>query len=390
MIGGELWGAVTFAAVREPRVWSPAEINRCRVVALMFANALARKAADERLHSALNEVAGLRDRLRQENSYLRHELSALRGTSSIVGYSPAFRRVLEQIRQVAGTDSTVLLIGETGTGKTMLAGQIHELSARSEPALVRVNCAHMPATWWTAEPGVVEAGVSVNGEARHDLRMPLVDGSTVFLDEIEDLPLEAQATLMRVLQHLQKRPSRKGGTAARVPVRIIAATRKDLKRCIADGSFRDDLYYRLNVFPIHVPPLRERREDIPLLVWRFVDEFSIEYGKPIDAIDQESMDALQAYAWPGNARELRNVVERALIAPSGRRLRIPLTAPNGPAPSTRRSRRTLAAVEKEHITAVIAACGGWPQGKNRSAARLGLSLDALVAKMDELGLTAGH
>ena len=165
-----------------------------------------------------------------------------------------------------------------------------------------------------------------------------------------------------------------------MPVRIIAATRKDLKRCIAEGSFRDDLYYRLNVFPIHIPPLRERREDIPLLVWRFVDEFSVAYGKPVDAIDQESMEALQAHAWPGNARELRNAVERAMIALTKRRLRIPLTAPTVSDRSPR-GRRTLAAVEKEHITLVIAACGGWPLGKNRSAARLGLSPDALQAKM---------
>jgi len=324
MIGGEVWGALTFATVREPRVWTAAEINRFRVVALIFANALARKAADKRRHAALIEIAELRDRLRHENSYLRHELNARLGTFSIVGHSPAFRRVLEQIRQVAGTDSTVLLIGETGTGKTMLASQIHELSARSEPALVRVNCAQLSASWWTLEPAPGEKGTRVNGDAKHDVRMPLADGSTVFLDEIADLPLEAQANLTRVLRHGQKRPATKteGG---RVPVRIIAATRKDLKRCIAEGSFRDDLYYQLNVFPIHIPPLRERREDIPLLVWRFVDEFSLEYGKPVDAIDQESMEALQGYAWPGNARELRNMVERAMIAPTGRRLHIPLT-----------------------------------------------------------------
>lgn len=382
MIAGEVWGALTFATVREPRVWSAAEINRFRVVALIFANALARKAADKHRHAALNEIAELRDRLRHENSYLRHELNARLGTTSIVGHSPAFRRVLEQIRQVAGTDTTVLLVGETGTGKTTLAGQIHELSARSEPALVRVNCAQLSASWWTVEPGVGETVAHLNGEAKHDIRMPLADGSTVFLDEIADLPLEAQANLTRVLH--QKRPFKKGG-AGRVPVRIIAATRKDLKRCIAEGLFRDDLYYRLNVFPIHIPPLRERREDIPLLVWRFVDEFSLEYGKPVDAIDQESMEALQAHAWPGNARELRNVVERAMIAPTGRRLHIPLAGPSGSDRSPR-SRRTLAAVEKEHITAVIAACGGWPLGKNRSAARLGLSPAALEAKMVELGL----
>ena len=246
-IGGEVWGALSFAALREPRVWSAAEINRFRVVALIFANALARKAADERQHAAMFEIAGLRDRLRHENSYLRHEVNVLLGTSSIVGNSPPFRRVLEQIRQVAGTESTVLLLGETGTGKTMLAGQIHELSARSEPALVRVNCARLSASWWTSEPAAGEAGAHFIRDAGYDVRLPLADGGTVFLDEIADLPLESQANLTRVLQSSQKRPSKKN-EVGRMPVRIIAATRKDLKRCIAEGSFRDDLYYRLNVF----------------------------------------------------------------------------------------------------------------------------------------------
>ena len=338
IVGGEVWGALTFATVREPRIWTAAEINRFRVVALIFANALARKSADERQHAALFEIASLRDRLRHENSYLRHELNARLGTSSIVGHSPAFRRVLEQIRQVAGTDSTVLLVGETGTGKSTLAGQIHELSARSEPALVRVNCAQLPASWWAVEPAAGAAGIRLNGNAAYDVRLPLADGSTVFLDDIADLPLESQANLTRVLHSAPKRPSRRRG-AGRTPVRIIAATRKDLKRCIAEGSFRDDLYYRLNVFPIPVPPLRERREDIPLLVWRFVDELSAEYGKPVDAIDQESMDALQAYAWPGNAREVRNVVERAMIALAGRRLRIPVTPPARPAAMHKSSKK---------------------------------------------------
>ena len=388
MIGGEIWGALTFATVRATRAWSEAEVNRFRVVALLFANALARKASDERLRATLTEMADLRDRLRHENWYLRHEVNALLGTSSVVGNSPAFRRVLEQIRQVAETESTVLLVGETGTGKTMLAGQIHEFSARREPALVRVNCAHVSASWWISEPVVSEPGANLNGVARHDVRLPLADGSTVFLDEIADLPLEAQANLARAVQCGPMRRSGKGG-AARMPVRIIAATRKDLKRCIAEGTFRDDLYYRLNVFPIHVPPLRERREDIPLLVWRFVDEFSAEYGKPIDAIDQESMDALQTYSWPGNARELRNVVDRAMIARTGRRLRIPPPA-NDAYPSRRRRDRTLAAVEKEHITSVVAACGGWPRARTRAAARLGLSLAALKAKVAELGLYASQ
>ena len=219
------------------------------------------------------------------------------------------------------------------------------------------------------------------------MRLQLANGSTVFLDEIADLPLEAQANLARVVQDRQIRPLGKRQRRCRCDVRIIAATRKDLKRCIEEGTFRDDLYYRLNVFPIHVPPLRERREDIPLLVWRFVDEFSAAYGKPIDAIDQESMAALQDYAWPGNARELRNVVERAMIARTGRRLRIPppatrcvSLAATQPSHARRPSRRSTS-------SDVVAACGGWPRARNRAAARLGLSPAALKAKVAELGST---
>jgi formate hydrogenlyase transcriptional activator len=380
IVGGEVWGALTFAAIREPRSWTPAEINRLRVVALLFANAVARKMADERLRKAIDEMTGLRDRLREENLYLRHELRALIGTPPIVGHSPSIRHVLEQVRQVGPTDSTVLLAGETGTGKTLLAAQIHEMSARSEHAMVRVNCARASVAWMEDE--LVGSEQGLNAEPRHVGRLELASGSTVFFDEIADLPLEAQASLTRLLQDRQIQPVG-GSRPLRVDVRIIAATRKDLKRCIEEGAFRDDLYYRLNVFPIHVPPLRDRREDIPLLVWRFVDEFSEAYGKPVDAIDQASMAALQAYSWPGNARELRNVVERAMIVPTGRRLRIPLL-PNGSG-SKRRS-ETLAALEKEHITSILAACGGRIHGRGGAAARLGLSPKALGAKITRLGI----
>jgi transcriptional regulator with GAF, ATPase, and Fis domain len=208
-------------------------------------------------------------------------------------------------------------------------------------------------------------------------RLELADNSTVLLDEIADLPLEAQASLTRALQDRQIQPL---GSArpVKVDVRIIAATRRDLPACIAAGTFRDDLYYLLNVFPIHVPPLRARTEDIPLLVWRFIDEFSDAYGKPIDAVDRESMAALQRYPWPGNAREVRNVVERAIIVAAGRHLRIPL--PDG-AGTSHAQNTTLAAIEKKHIAMVLAECEGRVHGKDGAAARLGLTPRALQAKM---------
>jgi transcriptional regulator with GAF, ATPase, and Fis domain len=353
-------------------------INRLRVVALIFANVLARKQADESVREALAAVAGLRDRLRDENAYLRRELLSFTGAPVIVGHSSGVRRVLEQVRQVASTDSPVLLIGETGTGKALLAARIHELSGRGERAMVRVNCASLSAGGIESELFGSDRGSYGDAEARHVGRLELANSSTVFLDEIADLPAETQATLTRVLQERQLHPP---GSArpVKVDIRIIAATRRDLTRCIAEGTFRDDLYYRINVFPIHVPPLRERPEDIPLLVWRFVDEFAETYGKPIDTIDSESMAMLQQHAWPGNARELRNVVERAMIVSAGRRLRIPLpTADDG------RQNDTLMAVEKRHITSVLAACGGRIHGKHGAAARLGLTARALEARMTRL------
>lgn len=290
--------------------------------------------------------------------------------------------MLEQVRQVAATESTVLLFGETGTGKTLLAARIHELSARSERAMVRVNCASLSAARIENELFGSDRWSPVEAGPRHVGLLELANTSSVFLDEIADLPLEAQAGLARALQQKQFQPL---GSARpiKVDLRIIAATRHDLTRRIDEGTFRDDLYYLLNVFPIHVPPLRDRPEDIPLLVWRFVDELSGAYGQPIDAIDKPTMAALQAYDWPGNARELRNAVERAMIVASCRHLRIPL--PGRGTGAMRRS-QTLAGIEKEHITAVLAACNGQITGKGGAAARLGLTPGALMSRMTRLGI----
>jgi formate hydrogenlyase transcriptional activator len=336
VIGGQVWGALSFATTREPRAWTPDIINRLRVVALLFANVLERRRADEALRRALAESADLRNRLREENAYLRHELTRSTGGRAIVGHSAPMRRVLQQVREVANTDSTVLISGETGTGKALVAARIHELSKRRDRALVRVNCVSPSAAWIEGELFGSDEGSYARAESRRVGRLELAAQSTIVLDEIADLPLDAQAALTRVLQEKQIQP-RGSARPVSVDIRVIATTRKDLARCVAEGTFRDDLGYLLNVFPIHVPPLRERPEDIPLLVWRFVDEFSASLGKVIEAIDNGSMAALQAYPWPGNARELRNVVERAMIVASDRRLRIPLSG--GPTPPSARAAR---------------------------------------------------
>jgi len=295
--------------------------------------------------------------------------------------------VLEQIEQVAGTDSTVLLLGETGTGKELFATQIHELSARRGRAMVRVNCAAIPATLIESELFGREKGAFTGALARQVGRFELADHSTIFLDEIGDLPLEVQAKLLRVIA--ERQIERLGNpTPIAVDTRMIAATHRNLEHCISEGTFREDLYYRLNVFPISVPPLRERVEDIPLLVWRFVEEFSNAFGKRVDAIDRETLAAIQQYTWPGNIRELRNVVERAMIASTSTRLTI--TPPQVSASATRRSPK-LIDVEKEHIHGVLESTGWRIRGPGGAADRLGLKPTTLETRMAKLGLRRpGH
>jgi PAS domain S-box-containing protein len=341
-IRGRTWGAITFATARAPRTWSTEILNRLRVVAAMFANVLARKHTDQLLRQRSTENAALRARLRDENAYLRRELNTLTGAPAIVGHSAGIRRVLEAVRQAAATDATVLLVGETGTGKSLLAARMHELSARRARAMVRINCASLAAASVDGDLVAREKGTYLDGEVRHPGLLELASGSTLFLDEVADLPADAQARLARVLQSGEIQPHGHGRAIA-VDLRVIAATRRDLVASVKQGAFRDDLYYRLNVLPIHVPPLRERRDDIPLLVWRFVDEFAATYGKTIDTIDQESMTGLLQYPWPGNARELRNVVERAMIVATGPRLDIRLPAARAKARNgtKRRGKRKL-------------------------------------------------
>ena len=237
------------------------------------------------------------------------------------GQSPAARRVMELVEQVAETDSTVLLLGETGTGKEVFASRIHELGSRRHRPMVRVNCAAIPSTLIESELFGREKGAFTGALARQVGRFELADKATIFLDEIGDLPLDVQVKLLRVLEEGQI--ERLGSPQAiKVDTRIIAATHQDLQQRMADGAFREDLFYRLNVFPIRVPPLRERVEDIPGLVWQFVAEFTKTFGKRIDSISPESIKALQQYPWPGNIRELRNIVERATIVSTGAHLTI--------------------------------------------------------------------
>ena len=314
--------------------------------------------------------------------YLRPQTHEPLGSGAIVGQSAAIRAVLEQARQVAATDSTALLLGETGTGKELIATQIHELSARRARAMVRVNCSAIPSTLIESELFGREKGAFTGAFARQIGRFELADHSTIFLDEIGDLPADVQVKLLRVLE--ERQIERLGSPKAiHVNVRIIAATHRNLEKRIVEGTFREDLFYRLNVFPIVVPPLRERPEDIPLLVWRFVDEFSRSYGKRVDAIPRHNIAALQDYTWPGNIRELRNVVERAMIVATGPQLTI--AVPTRSLAAVQRSTR-MADVEKEHIRSVLESTGWRIRGSRGAADRLGLRPTTLETRMAKLGL----
>jgi formate hydrogenlyase transcriptional activator len=379
-LGQRIVGVVSFGVTRSERQWSPEILQRLRLAASLFANALGRRSNDGAPRLALAEVRHLSDHLRGDTAWRREVGSTL--DPSPVGWSAAIRRVEEQVRQVAETDATVLLLGETGSGKEVFASQIHELSRRRGRGMVRVNCAAIPATLIESELFGREKGAYTGALTRQVGRFELADGSTIFLDEIGDLPSDVQVKLLRVLE--DKQIERLGSSkVTKVDTRIIAATHRDLEKRIEADTFREDLYYRLNVFPIRVPPLRERTEDIPRLIWRFVEDFSAAFGKRVESIATDNMEMLQRYAWPGNVRELRNLVERAVIGATGPRLTIAL--PQHSAAAGRRSVK-LADVEKEHIKSVLDSTRWRIRGVGGAAEYLGLKATTLETRMAKLGL----
>jgi formate hydrogenlyase transcriptional activator len=380
-IGGRVVGAVAFHVLSDQRSWPPDVLQRSSLVATAFGHVLARRSGDDALHQALTEVERLRAQLHHEDLYLRAEAHERLGSAIIVGQGQAIAHVLDQVRQVAATGSTVLLLGETGTGKELFATQIHELSSRSRHTMVRVNCSAIPSTLIESELFGRERGAFTGALARQVGRFELADQSTIFLDEIGDLPLDIQVKLLRVLE--ERQIERLGNPKPiHVDTRIIAATHRDLEQRVAAGAFREDLFYRLNVFPIRIPPLRERAEDIPLLVWRFVEEFSQTFGKTVQAISHENLEALQRYEWPGNIRELRNVIERAMIVATTPRLTI--AVPTHAAPPKPLER--LNEFEKEHIRRVLEITGWRIRGSAGAAERLGMRPTTLETRMAKLGL----
>jgi len=376
---------------------------------------LERLHAEEALRATLTELEMLKNRLQAENVYLQEELRHEHNFEEIVGNSPALLEMLRQIESVAATDATVLICGETGTGKELVARALHDRSARQARPLVKVNCGAISAGLVESELFGHVKGAFTGALERRVGRFELADGGTIFLDEVGELPLETQVKLLRVLQEQEFEPVGSSRTV-RVDVRVIAATNRDLDEAVREGRFRADLFYRLHVFPIQVPPLRARPSDIPQLVMFFLTRFARKLGKQIDTVPQSVMDLLSTYAWPGNIRELQNLIERAVVLSPGPVLRLDrtllpgltvnatalspagvgaalLTPDQDPELLVRSSLRpvpeaaqTLEAVEKQHILTVLKQTGGVIEGLHGAAKILNLHPNTLRSRMKKMGI----
>ncbi len=328
-----------------------------------------------------------RARLREQNLYLQEEIKSVHNFGEIVGRSSALAAVLDKVRLVAPTDATVLIDGETGTGKELIARAIHSASKRRDKPLIKINCAALPTGLVESELFGHEKGAFTGAIARHTGRFELADGGTIFLDEVGELPTETQAKLLRVLQEHEF--DRVGGTAPKkVDVRVIAATNRDLLKAVREKTFREDLYYRLSVFPLRLPPLRERSEDIPLLAMFLIEKFAARIGKHFDGIDAGTLRQLLSYPWPGNVRELENVLERAVILATGPRLEVDpdVLGQPGAKPAGQPS-AALEDVERNHILAVLRQTNWVIDGPRGAATILGLHPNTLRSRLKKLGLS---
>jgi len=341
-----------------------------------------RKAAEDELQRSFAEVQSLRRKLELENAYLRLEHRLSTGGGRIVGESPAIMEVLSLVEKVAPTETTVLIEGETGTGKELVARRIHELSARSDRPLVKINCAALPSTLVESELFGREKGAYTGAISREAGRFEVADGATILLDEIAELPFELQSKLLRVLEEGQFERVGSPRTLT-TDVRVIAATNSDLEAEVVAGHFRRDLFFRLAVFPLRVPPLRDRRGDVPLLIWSMVQEFSARMNRAIETIKNADMERLQAYDWPGNVRELRNVVERALILSTGPTLNI---SPPKSVTTNDEPVMTLDEAQRRHIVKALETVGGRIKGKGGAAELLSVNAATLRSRMQRLGI----
>jgi formate hydrogenlyase transcriptional activator len=356
--------------------------HRKRAETALLEEIALRKNAEQALSNSYAEIEVLKNHLQSECNYLDNEMEVSRLQGIIIGESKAMKEVLQLVQQVAQTASSVLIEGQTGTGKELIAESIHQLSSRKHLAMVKVNCAALPSALVESELFGRERGAYTGALTRQVGRFEMANGSTIFLDEIGELSPEVQAKLLRVLQ--EGRFERLGSPKPfKVDVRVIAATNRDLAAEMRKGHFREDLFYRLNVFPIKVPPLRDRPEDVPILVWAFIEEFCSRMGKKITKVSQSTMDILQRYSWPGNVRELRNIMEHSVIISRGEILRIPpLLDPT----QTSAEIMTLEDTEREHILRTLEVTHWRIKGPRGAANLLGMKPSTLYSRMEKLGV----
>jgi transcriptional regulator with GAF, ATPase, and Fis domain len=381
-VEGRSIGLLGLDTIAQPREYPPPIVDRLIIVADIIGSTLQRAQSHKALQESLNHVKQLQSRIEQENVYLREEVELQHRHGEIIGKSKAVRQMLIQAEQVADTDSTVLILGETGTGKELLAKAIHRMSSRNHHPMITVNCAALPATLIESEMFGREKGAFTGALSGRIGRFEVADGSTIFLDEIGELTPDIQIKLLRVIEkgHFERLGSNK---TVKVDVRIIAATNRDLVKAVHDGSFRRDLYYRLNVFPIRVPFLQDRLDDLELLVWAFVKEYGEHMGKRVETIPIKSIEALKTCHWRGNVRELRNVIEQSMIITQGPTLNVQL-------PGTQEHRENQAVllkdVERNHILKILKQTGWRVRGKAGAAELLGLKPTTLDARMKKLGV----
>ncbi|NQZ52638.1 MAG: sigma 54-interacting transcriptional regulator [Piscirickettsiaceae bacterium] len=343
------------------------------------------KQSETKLKKALEEISQLKERIEAENTYLQEEIKHNSNFEEILGQSPKLKKVFHQVEQVAPTDTTVLLLGETGTGKELFARSVHNLSQRKERPLVKVNCTALPINLIESELFGHEKGSFTGAISRRIGRFELADGGTIFLDEIGELSLDLQVKLLRVVQEGEF--ERLGGTTTiSVDVRIIAATHRDLKAMVAKGDFREDLFYRLNVFPITLPPLRERGKDIAIVVQSFVTKFSQKMAKQIDIIPQAVMDELSNYSWPGNVRELENIIERAVILSNNNVLKLQDRLTDRSSVNVQANLKTFSEMEKDYIIKVLEHTDWRISGEHGAASILEMHPNTLRSRMSKLGI----
>ena len=385
IVDDKMIGSLGFDSYSRKIDWSAKYSSRLKLVSNIFANALARKKNQEDLQKAYQQLESLKNQYKNESEYLQEEIKLESNFDEIIGKSGTLKKALKKVEQVAPTDSTVLILGETGTGKELLARAVHHISKRSKRPLIKVNCAALPTYLIESELFGHEKGAFTGAINQHIGRFEVADQGTIFLDEIGEMPLELQVKLLRVLQEGEFERIGNPKTIS-VDVRVIAATNRNLLEEIRKGNFRQDLYYRLNVFPIEVPPLRDRKEDIPFLVRQFVSKTGKKIGKSINTIPQEIFSSLHKHNWPGNIRELENVIERAVIVSENDTLVLNDFFVDSKTSNNTTFSGSLEEVERNYILQVLDSCHWKIEGPDGAGTILDLNPSTLRSRMNKLGI----